>query len=254
MPRGTAKPLCAPGELPPPGIWERLERLEAAPNPPRTTLKHDQIAGTAVALADAEGLDAVSMRRLADQLGVATMALYRYVANKDELIELMINAAYEFGEAPPLAPGDWRTAVARLAHGTRTRTLDHPWLVEAQALVPNLLTPARNRAMDWMLGGFEGLAVDGDTRMMIMRVVDAFARGAVVAEVNQRRMLERRGLGPDGDMRQLLTADMVWMLRSGRYPRFTETVRGGLSPVDAAAEFEVGLAALLDGLGARFGI
>lgn len=251
MPRGTAKPVCAPGELPPPGIWERLE---TASGQARTTLTHRQIAEAAVRLADAEGLDAVSMRRLADQLGVATMALYRYVANKDELLELMIDAAYEVGDLAPLAPGDWRTAVGRLARGTRTRTLTHPWLVEAQAAVPSLLTPARNRAMDWMLGAFDGLEVTGDTKIMILRAVDAFARGAVVAEVNQRRMLERRGFGADGDIRQLLYADMSWMLRSGRYPRFTETVRGGLSPVDSEAEFELALDALLDGLGARFGI
>jgi AcrR family transcriptional regulator len=252
MPRGTDKPLCGPDGLPPPGIWERLE---TTPRQPKTTLTHDRIAAAAVELADAEGLDAVSMRRLADQLGVATMALYRYVANKDELLELMINAAYEIeGELPPIEPGDWRTAVAALARGTRNWTRAHPWLVEAQAAVPNLLSPARNRAVDWMLGGFVGLDVTGDTKMMILRVVDGYARGAVVAEVNQRRMLERRGLGPDGDVRQLLRADMVWMVRSGRYPVFTETVRAGLAPVDAAAEFEIGLAALLDGLGTRFGI
>ena len=252
MPRGTDKPFCAPGAEQPPGLWERLE---SGPRSPKTTLTHDQIAAAAVELADAEGLEAVSMRRLAEQLGVATMALYRYVANKEELLELMINAAYDFeGELPLLAPGDWRSAVGKLARGTLSRTRRHPWLVEAQAAVPNGLTPARNRGLDWMLGGFEGLDVTGDTKMLIMRVVDAYARGAVVAEINQRRMLERRGLGPDGDVRQLLRADMVWMLRSGRYPRFTETVRSGLAPVDAASEFEVGLQALLDGLGARFGI
>jgi AcrR family transcriptional regulator len=251
MPRGTAKPVCAPGELPPPGIWERLE---TASGQARTTLTHRRIAAAAVELADAEGLDAVSMRRLADQLGVATMALYRYVTNKDELLELMIDAAYEVPETAPLPPGDWRTAVGRLARGTRGRTLLHPWLVEAQAAVPNSLTPARNRAVDWMLGAFDGLDVTGDTKMMILRTVDAFARGAAIAEVNQRRMLERRGLGADGDIRQLLFADMSWVLRSGRYPRFTATVRDGLAPVDPEAEFEVGLESLLDGLGARFGI
>ena len=163
--------------------------------------------------------------------------------------------AYEMKtELPPIAPGDWRGAVARLAHGTRGRTLAHPWLVEAQAAVPNLLTPSRNRAMDWMLGGFEGVDVDGDTRMLILRVVDAYARGAVVAEVNQRRLLVRRGLGADGDVRQLMRADMAWMVRSGRYPHFTETVLAGLGPVEASAEFDIGLEAMLEGLGARFGI
>jgi AcrR family transcriptional regulator len=252
MPRGDAKPFCSAGGPPPPSIWERLE---SAPRTAKTTLTHQQIAAAAVELADAEGLDAVSMRRLADQLGVATMALYRYVTNKDELLELMIDAAYEMKtELPPVASGDWRSAVARLAHGTRGRTHAHPWLVEAQAAVPNLLTPSRNRAMDWMLSGFEGVDADGDTKMLILRVVDAYARGAVVAEINQRRLLVRRGLGADGDVRQLMRSDMAWMLRSGRYPHFTETVRAGLSPVDSAAEFDIGLEALLEGLGARFGI
>src|SRR5690242_10497698 len=88
----AAAERCGPGESldpPPPSIWERLD---ATARTPKTTLTHPQIAEAAVALADAEGLAAVSMRRLAEQLGVSTMALYRYVANKDELLELMIDA------------------------------------------------------------------------------------------------------------------------------------------------------------------
>src|SRR5438874_1240559 len=91
--RAAAAERCGPGENvstpPPPSIWERLDAMVRTP---QTTLTHPQIAEAAVALADAEGLAAVSMRRLAEQLGVSTMALYRYVANKDELLELMIDA------------------------------------------------------------------------------------------------------------------------------------------------------------------
>lgn len=219
---------------------------------PKTTLTHSQIAEAAVALADAEGLAAVSMRRLAEQLGVSTMALYRYVANKDELLELMIDAVGD--GAWPEVPTDWRGLFRESARRRRANTLRHPWLVEAQALVPNALTPARAGAIDRILGALDGLGLDGDSRMVLLRMLDAYVKGAVASEVNQRLLLERRGLGADGDIRFLLRSNMHWLLNSGRFPNFAALVRSGLRPPDPAADFEAGLECLLDGIAARFGI
>ena len=96
------------GEAPPRDavtIWDRVERARRGPRP---ALTHDPIARAAIEIADEHGLDAVSMRRLADRLGVATMALYRYVSGKSDVFELMIDAAYAEMSLPE-ATG-WRAA------------------------------------------------------------------------------------------------------------------------------------------------
>lgn len=250
MARAKNSDACGVRGEAPPTIWERLE---TAPRSGRTMLTHRQIAEAAVALADAEGLEAVTMRRLAERLGVATMALYRYVDSKDELVELMIDAVAD-PQSLGADPGDWRAVLREVALRHREHALLHPWLVAAQAQVPNVLTPARNEIAERMIGALEPLPLTGDQKMQIIRAVDAFARGAAGAEVNRRIMMERRGHGADGDVRLLLRGSMQWLLRSGRYPRMAKLVQEGLAPVDSAAEFEAGVGAMLDGLAARFGI
>jgi AcrR family transcriptional regulator len=238
------------GAAVPPTIWERLD---TATRGTRATLTHDQIAEAAVALADAEGLDAVSMRKLAERLGVATMALYRYVDSKDELVELMTNAVI-VPATLTADPDDWREVFREVARRRRQTALAHPWLPAAQSLVPTALTPSRNLIVERMLGALESLPLTGDQKMQLIRTIDAYARGAADGEVSQRMMLERRGYGFDGDVRMLLRSNMQWLLRSGRYPRFAKVVQDGLAPADPAGEFELGLEAMLDGLAARFGI
>ena len=230
-------------------IWERID----APRGARTTLTHPQIAEAAVALADAEGLEAVSMRKLAERLGVATMALYRYVDSKDELVELMTDSVID-PSTLAADPADWRAVFREVAHRRRETALAHPWLPAAQAQVPTTLTPNRNQALERMLEALEPLPLTGDQKMQLIRALDAYARGAADGEVNQRMMLERRGYGADGDVRVLLRSNMQWLLSSGRFPRFAQVVTDGLAPVDSVGEFELGLEAMLDGLAARFGI
>jgi AcrR family transcriptional regulator len=242
-------PCAKAADLPTP-LWERLE---SAPRSGRSTLTHAQIAEAAVALADAEGLEALSMRRLAVELGVATMALYRYVVSKDELLELMIDAVVE-PQALTADPADWRAVFREIGLRRRETALAHPWLVAAQAQVPNLLTPARNEVAERMLGALESLPLSGDQKMQFIRALDAYGHGASSAEVNRRMMMQRRGYGAEGDVRLLLRGSMQWLLRTGRYPRIAKLVQEGLAPVDPAAEFELGLTAMLDGLAAHFGV
>ncbi|MFL6112483.1 MAG: TetR/AcrR family transcriptional regulator [Catenulispora sp.] len=235
---------------PPPSLWERLE---SAARSGRGSLTHAQIAAAAVALADAEGLEAVSMRRLAIELGVATMALYRYVVSKDELLELMIDAVAQ-PDALTADLADWRAVFREIARQQRQTALAHPWLISAQAQVPNLLTPARSEVGERMIGALEPLPLSGDQKMRFIRALYAYAHGASSAEVNRRMMMQRRGYGAEGDVRLLLRGSMHWLLRTERYPRMAKLVREGLAPVDSAAEFELGLAAMLDGLAAHFGV
>src|SRR5690349_12346401 len=119
-------------------IWERIERPAAAP---RSVLSHQQIAAAAVELADAEGLDSLSMRRLAARLGVAAMAIYRYVSSKQELLELMVDATFaESQEGMGEAPCGWRDVLRAMARQNRARMLRHPWLAQAHSQALTALT------------------------------------------------------------------------------------------------------------------
>jgi AcrR family transcriptional regulator len=95
-------------------------------HPGRERLNRERVLRAAIELADEHGVDAVSMRRLAERLGVVPMALYKHVANKDELLDGMVDALV--GEIAPAAPGaDWRTAVRARVLSARTVLLRHPW-------------------------------------------------------------------------------------------------------------------------------
>src|SRR3954447_12157997 len=112
-------------------IWARPERTGRGPRPAYTRA---DIAAAAVKVADEGGLDAVSMRHVAAELGCGTMSLYNYVPRKEDLYELMVDAVS--GEHELWEPsGDWRADMLRVAHQTRALMHRHPWL-------PRLMSPA----------------------------------------------------------------------------------------------------------------
>ena len=105
-------------------IWDRPERAARGPAP---SLSREEITTAAVALADTQGIEAVSMRALAVELGVGAASLYRYVARKDELIDLMVDAVMG-NDLQFEIRGNWREDLRSFAHGLRSMTLRHPWM------------------------------------------------------------------------------------------------------------------------------
>ena len=134
------------GESPPlpPGLdllWGRRGRGQRGPKP---GLSVDAIVAAAIRLADAEGLEAVSMARVAEQLGFTTMSLYRHVASKEELLQLMWNASAQGTEDMVLAGEDWRARLRAWATTQREGIDRHPWITQmpmaAPPMGPNSLT------------------------------------------------------------------------------------------------------------------
>jgi AcrR family transcriptional regulator len=112
-------------------------------------LDREQVVSAALALADEAGLDAVSLRRVADRLGVTPMALYRHVASKDDLLDAMADRLY--GELDLPAPGDpWWDTLAGLARSTRETLLARPWSVP---LFARPLAGSHGQALDEALRG-----------------------------------------------------------------------------------------------------
>src|SRR4051812_773380 len=100
----------------------------------------DQVVDAAIAVADAEGLDAVTMRRVATEIGAGAMSLYTYVDNRDRLIDLMVDRVGGMSEAVALT-GEWRADVLAIAGAQRALMLAHPWLPSA---LPNRRLTGRN--------------------------------------------------------------------------------------------------------------
>jgi AcrR family transcriptional regulator len=231
-----------------PTIWERIEGSARGPRP---TLTHEQIGRAAIEIADADGADGVSMRRLAERLGIATMGLYRYVAGKEDVYELMIDAAHAEASLPS---GGWRDVAAALARETRTVILRHPWLIEVTARTPSSLTPATVAVIEQALTSIDGLGVEIDAMMAAFGTVSAFARGMVAGEVAQNEALKRMKWDSAEDPRLAFLPWVRWMLGTGRYPMLTRYVVEGSNEDDAEWQFEFGLECVLDGIAARLGI
>lgn len=230
-------------------IWDRVERAARGPRP---ALTHDRIARAAIELADDQGLDAVSMRRLADRLGVATMALYRYVSGKSDVFELMLDAV--FAEVPIPEAAGWRAVAEGYARQTRAVGLRHPWLTALMSRVPAGFTPHLLDRTEHALASIDGLGLDVDTMMAVFGTVNAFVRGAVAAEVAEREVMRSQGWTSRDDLRHAFLPRVRRVVESGRYPTLVRYIIEGSNKDDPEWQFEFGLRCVLDGIAAKLGI
>ncbi|MFI0355675.1 TetR/AcrR family transcriptional regulator [Actinomadura sp. 9N407] len=226
-------------------LWERLER--PAPTP-RQTLTAERIASVAVGIADAEGLDAITMRRLATELGVAPMAAYRYVAGKDEVLELMVNLIYADLRLPENA--GWRETMRTLALGTRELMLKHLWLARLSPQAMLSLTPSRMAIAERSLQALGDLGLDADTMMGVFRAVDAYVHGAMNYELSLKSLMQEHGWTEGHQVRADLGPQMTWHMRTGRYPTFQRYLETAIRKDALEWQFETGLGYVLDGIAA----
>ncbi|MER7452960.1 TetR/AcrR family transcriptional regulator [Nocardia beijingensis] len=244
---GSQERQSASGDKDQVSVWERIERPAPAP---RTTLTPRRIAEVAVTVADAEGLDAVTMRRLATELGVAPMAAYRYVTGKDELLELMVDFVYGELDLPDGDDG-WRATVRSVALRIREVLLAHPWVTRVTCGAP---TPNQLAATEAVLVALDGLELDVDTAMAVYNTVTAYVHGAVDSEVRLSQMLRLRGWSTRAEARAGLATQMTWLLNTGRYPMYARYIHDAARKDDLQWQFEIGLDSVLDGIAARLAI
>jgi AcrR family transcriptional regulator len=204
---------------------------------PRPKLSLDAILQAAIAMADAEGLDALTMAGLAQRLRVAPMALYRHVPGKQELIELMSERA--LGPPPAADDGDWRDAIGRWARANLESLVARPWLIEA---VSRRRTPGPN-LMGWLDSALAALARSGlpDSRLIEgVLLIDGHARSTA-------QLLTGAPATPEwadnfGRALQASRGD----LRYATLNRLAEA--GTLAPAEEQIPFEFGLQRILDGI------
>lgn len=219
---------------------------------PAGEMSRERVVRAAVELADAEGLDALSMRGVAARLGVATMTIYRYVAGKDDLVLLMADTVFGELGCPGEPPAGWR---ARAERGARTLWAvhrRHPWLAQLNSLFRPLPLPSLLIHGEQLLAAFEELGFDETTRLDLQVVIYSHVQG--LAAHLEREVLAEAATGLSEEQWMEMHAPALGSIAaSGRYPAFARLLAGLADDgydLDLDRLFELGLRILLDGLAA----
>jgi AcrR family transcriptional regulator len=241
----------------PPGLdllWGRRERGRRGPKP---GLSVDAIVAAAVRVADSEGLEAVSMARVAKELGFTTMSLYRHVASKDELLQLMWNASAQGAESLVLDGVGWRDRLRQWALIQREMMDRHPWITQmpmaAPPLAPNSLTFVE-RGLETLED--TGLS-DGD-KIRVIGLLSSYAlsEGRMAHDAAWAAAAAQAAVAA-GDMPAAAPATFEELLRQlvdeKSYPilhrlAWSAAIGDAPSGMDEAAEFLFGVECILDGV------
>jgi AcrR family transcriptional regulator len=207
-----------------------------------------RIVDAAVRIADTEGLDAVSMGRVAAELGAAPMSLYRHVSAKDELRRLMVDAAW--GDSPgPLAPGEtWRDGLSRWAWSMRANARAHPWAVR----IPISGLPIMPREIAWFEDALACLADTGLTearKASVIMLLSGYVRNLAATEADITAAVMASGLSPDEWMASYPRM-LSQLTDPRRFPALTAFIAAGVfdQADDPDDEFVFGLDRILDGI------
>jgi DNA-binding transcriptional regulator YhcF (GntR family) len=213
---------------------------------PSNDLTLPRIVAAAVTLADRDGLADLSMRRLAGDLGVATMSLYRHVPSRDDLLLAMIDTTIGAVPLPPLPPAGWRTALELAARSEWALFQRHPWLGPSMSLTRPQMAPNAMRLTEWVLAAFDGTRLRFTERMYIQVLLFSFVRGLASALEPEVEAQRESGLTADEWM-QTQEPEFVQIVRSDAFPHFNALADEDFD-LDLNSLFEFGLARLLDGI------
>jgi AcrR family transcriptional regulator len=226
-------------------LWRGRETSTRGPRPGLTL---EAIVAAAVELADREGLAALSMRRVAAELGVGTMSLYRYVPGKGELLDLMldhVNGPGEEEEEEVHRDKGWRHMLEVVGLGMFDVYRRHPWLLQVNQTRP-LLGPNSLRGFDIALSCLDGLGLTGQEKVTVIVTVDAYITGIARSYVLHLQAEEESGIS-DEEFWAAQAPIIETAMRSGCYPHVFQLDDDSFEvPFEDSMRF--GLARLLDGL------
>jgi AcrR family transcriptional regulator len=211
-----------------------------ASDKPRTPLKRERVLRAAIALADAGGIDSLTMRKLGQDLGVEAMSLYNHVANKEDILDGIVDLV--FGEISiASAKTDWKTAMRHRAISAREVLVRHPW---ATSLMQSRTRPgpATLRHHDSVLRSLRGAGFTIAMAAHAYSVMDSYIYGFALQQANLPLETTESAAG--------VAEDILRQLRADEHPHFAEMItEHAMKPgYDYASEFEFGLDLILDGL------
>jgi AcrR family transcriptional regulator len=236
-----------PDELPA-SIEAAWGRAEAPRRGPRPGLTLDGIVDAAIAVAAADGLGAVSMSRVARELDASTMALYRYVAAKDELLTLMVDGAVGL---PPAASGPdegWRDGLSRWAWGLHDAYRRHAWVLR----IPITSPPPTPNQVAWLEDGLRSLRDTGlseHEKPSVVLLLSGYVRNEAVLHADLEEGFMRVAPSPDEAMSRY-SRTLMRLTDPERFPALRAVLEAGVfdHADDPDDEFRFGLARILDGV------
>ncbi|MFD0202398.1 MULTISPECIES: TetR/AcrR family transcriptional regulator [Saccharothrix] len=225
-------------------LWRTADRTA------RKDLGVDRIVAAAVDLADTEGLTALSMRRVAERLGVGTMSLYTHVPGKAELVDAMIDAVQAGTPRPADVPGGWRGRLARIARDNLDLHLRHPWLLDVTTHRA-VLGPHTAAKYDYELRAVDGIGLTDVEMDAVLTLVLGHVRAAARVTVDAVRTRQRTGL-TDEQWWQAAAPLLAKVLDPARFPTAARVGAAAGEAHGAAHDgdhaFTFGLDRVLDGI------
>jgi AcrR family transcriptional regulator len=217
---------------------------------PRPALTLAGIVAAAVEVASAEGIEAVAMSRIAGELGVGTMSLYRYVEGKDELLALMMDAAFDTVPAPPGRSEGWRDALSRWARAQLAALRRHPWVVRIPVSGP----PVSPNQVLWFERGLSCLdrtGLSGSEKLYVLLLVNGFVRNEALLALDIQAAARASGARAQDAMTSY--GDLLGgLVDPARFPAVHALLESGVfnGPDEPGVEFDFGLERILDGIAA----
>jgi AcrR family transcriptional regulator len=219
-----------------------------------SALSREEIVDVAIAIADSEGAESVSMRKIAQVLRAGAMSLYWHLAGKEHLLELMLDALMA-DMVVPEPTGDWQADLRVMARSQRKVLLRHTWVVDFIAARPPL-GPNTLRFLDKSLTALDALDIDTETAINVLQTVNTYVLGAVVRELGELRIQreQEKLVTVETDFREKLAQWRARLEATGMFDHFLRMLRDDVDP-DAeetrGARFEFGLDCVLEGIAAK---
>ncbi|MFJ4834731.1 TetR/AcrR family transcriptional regulator [Streptomyces sp. NPDC088747] len=207
-------------------------------------LSVERIVEAAVQVADTEGIEAVSMRRIATELGTGTMSLYRYVPGKGELLDLMLDRVQRTGDDLAVFGENWRSALEALARESLALHRRHTWLLQVNQSRP-VLGPSAIDGMEKVISRIRPMRLSDPELVSVVIMIDSYVTGAARTQLYAREAERRTGL-TDAEFWAAQYPVLEEIMTSGRYPVMASLSEDSFGP--DFDHFEFGLQRILDGL------
>jgi AcrR family transcriptional regulator len=221
-------------------LWGLVDQPAPSRRRGGPVLDRDGIVRAAIAIADAHGMEAVTMRRVAERLGTGAMSLYRHVPDKDAVVSLMIDTVLgDLFAAEPLPAGvGWRPGLRRMAETTWQVCRDHPWYPEATIAQPPL-TPNGTAGLEAALSLFDGIGIDIAAKMQFVTTVHFTVLHAAMNLAMEERTRARSNV-TDAQIMAMASTFVQKLISSGDYPRVAELLTQAWGGRERGPESEPG--------------
>lgn len=238
---GTVVAAPQPRPAPSPLATRRQARA------PDQELTQERILHAAIGIADAEGLSALSMRRIAAELGVATMSLYRHVPTKDELVLLMADVVLGKAQLPEPPPPGWRTRLELVARHQWAIYHQHPWMARVISLTRPMPVPNGMAHTEWTIRAVDGLGLDPSTMLYVAVTIANYVQATAINLESEVEAEQDTGITSD-QWRNSQDETVTRIFASGRFPMLSSIAARPDFDFELDALFEFGLQLVLDGL------